>query len=287
MKKTGSATAPRVAAFRVMVVAALMLAPFAAANALEDKVVARINGAPGHESELNLAENELGQELVQIGSASQRRAVLLRYIIDTRLMAAAAEKAGLTKSEAFKKRLAYNRSRALRDVYFDQKVRGGVTDKELRVIYDREIGKVKPIPEIRARHILLKTQDEAKAVIAELKKGADFAQLAKKKSTGPSGATGGDLGYFGKGRMVKSFEDVAFALKPGEISAPVKSRFGWHVIKVEDKRMKPVPSFESIKDRLKSPLVQQKARTIIQDLRKASKIEVLDSGISRILKKVE
>ena len=103
-------------------------------------------------------------------------------------------------------------------------------------VYDEAIGQMKSEPEVRARHILVETEDEAKAVLAELKKGADFAELAKAKSKDPGSADGGDLGYFTKDQMVPEFSEVAFKLDKGQLSEPVKSQFGWHVIKVEDKR---------------------------------------------------
>ncbi len=243
--------------------------------ALEDKIVARVDGTPIYEWEIALAEREIGEELAQVG-AKQRRGILVRYVVDTRLMALAGAKAGLEKEPAFRHRIKYNRVRALRDTYFEKKISASITDKELREVYDREVKKIKPVPEIKARHILLKKEEDALDVIERLNRGADFEALAREKSIGPSGRNGGDLGYFSKGQMAKNFEEAAFALKVGDISPPVQSSFGWHVIKVEGKRMTPIPTFEDLKDRIKSQLVQIKSRKTIEALRKTAKIELLD-----------
>ncbi len=127
----------------------------------------------------------------------------------------------------------------------------------MRKVYDEAIGQMKKEPEVRARHILVETEDEAKAVVAELKKGADFAELAKTKSKDPGSADGGDLGYFTKDQMVPEFSEVAFKLDKGALSDPVKSQFGWHVIKVEDKRERQPPEFDKVKDQLESFVVRK------------------------------
>jgi peptidyl-prolyl cis-trans isomerase C len=252
----------------------------------DSKILARIEGQPVYEWEMALAENEIGQELAQV-SKDQRRAILLRYVIDTRLMAMAGQKVGLEEQQVFKRRMIYARHQALRDGYFEKNIRGSISDNELRAIFDREIKKIKPVEEVKARHILVKKQEDALDIIERLNRGDDFVTLAKEKSVGPSGRNGGDLGYFQKGRMVKNFEEAAFALKPGEISAPVKSSFGWHVIKVEDKRMTPVPTYDDLKDRIKAQLLQQKSREITRNLRKASKVELLDKELAKKMNLIE
>lgn len=254
--------------------------------AKDDSVLARVNGQPVYAWEVALAEVEIGQELAQVG-ADQRRKILLRYVIDTRLMAEAGVKAGLENNPAFKQRVQYGKYQALRDTYFEKKVRDSVRDKELRVIYEQSVKKIKPGEEVKARHILVKKEEDALDIIERLNRGDDFITLAKEKSVGPSGSNGGDLGYFQKGRMVKSFEEAAFALQPGEISAPVKSSFGWHVIKVEGRRMVAVPKFEELKGRIKAQLVQQKSREITRGLREAAKIEIVDKKPAKAPKAVK
>ena len=130
----------------------------------------------------------------------------------------------------------------------------------MRQVYDEAVKSMGGQEEVRARHILVETEDEAKAIVEQLKGGADFATLAKEKSKDPGAADGGDLGYFGKEQMVPEFAEVAFKMYPGQISNPVKTQFGWHIIKLEDKRTKPVPEFEKVKDQIEA-FVMRKAQT--------------------------
>jgi peptidyl-prolyl cis-trans isomerase C len=139
---------------------------------------------------------------------------------------------------------------------------------------------MKPEEEIHARHILVATEAEAKEVQERLKKGEDFATVAKEKSKDPS-AEGGDLGFFGRGQMLKPFEDAAFQLKEGEISNPVQTQFGWHIIKIEEKRTRPLPTFDQVKDTIVSQLTQQKAKQTLKDLNDAAKIDVKDPEIKK------
>ena len=256
------------------------------AQAMEGKVVARINGQPVYDWEIALAENEIEDELDQVG-AKMRQGLLLRYVIDTRLMALAGVSAGLDNTRAFKRRVHYNRNQAMRDTYFEENVRGGIADKQLREIFDSEIKKFKPAPEVRARHILVKKEEEALDMVERLNRGEEFATLAREHSQGPSGRNGGDLGYFTKGQMDKNFEETAFSLERSEISAPVKSSFGWHIIKVEDKRMTKAPTYEELKDQIKGQLVQAKSRKLTADLRKAANVEVLDKALAAKFNAVE
>ena len=246
----------------------------------DDRIIARINGTPIHEWELALAEAEIGSELARI-PAVERRAVLVRYIMDTQLLADAAKKEKLDTQPDFARRKQYLHRRALRDAYFQKHVREAVTVKDAQRIYDKQIGSRKPKIEVRASHILVKTEKEARAIIKELAAGKDFAKLAEEKSTGPSKVSGGDLGYFTKGRMVKPFSDAAFALKKGDISQPVRTKYGWHVIKLTDKRERPNIPFEVVKDRILAPLMQQKSSDVVDELRKGSKVELLDAEIKK------
>ncbi|MCP4935888.1 MAG: peptidylprolyl isomerase [bacterium] len=248
-------------------------------QALEGKIVARINGQPVYDWEITLAENEIKDELEQV-DADMRRGLLLRYVIDTRLMALAGASAGLDNEQAFKRRIDYNRNQAMRDIYFEKNVRSGIGDKQLREIFDRQIKKFKPVQEVRARHILVKKEEEALDMVERLNRGEEIATLAREHSQGPSGRNGGDLGYFAKGQKDKNFEEMAFSLERGEISAPIKSSFGWHIIKVEDKRMTKAPTFEELKDQIKGQLVQVRSRKLTADLRKAAKVEVLDKVLA-------
>ncbi len=244
--------------------------------------VARVNGAEISEAEINFAEGEVGAEIAGLPAEARRR-VLLEYLVEAHLFADAAVKNQLNQGKDFEERLAYYKLRALRDAFYEKKVREAVTEAQAKAAYQDQIAKIAPEPEVRARHILLKTEQEAKDVVKQLKNGADFVELAKKSSDGPSAQTGGDLGYFSRGQMVKPFEDAAFALKPGQISDPVQTEFGWHVIKVEDRRNRPVPAFDEVKDQLTASLVQNQLKTVVQGLRSSAKVEIVDPELKKAI----
>ncbi len=249
--------------------------------AADDPVVARVNGVDISQSDLDFAADDLGPRLANF-SAEERKKVLLQYLIESELIAGAGRSDNLDKAETFPGRMKYYQRRALRDAYFDLKIYEAVTEAEAKKIYDEKIGQVKPEQEVHARHILVETEAEAKDVAERLKKGEDFAALAKEKSKDP-GAEGGDLGFFTRGQMVKPFEEAAFALDVGQISDPVQSPFGWHVIKVEEKRDQPLPTFDQVKDGIIAQLVQLKAQQVVGDLRKAAKIEVVDPTLKKAM----
>jgi peptidyl-prolyl cis-trans isomerase C len=244
--------------------------------------VARVNGSDVTEAEIAFAEAEVGAEIAGLPAEARRR-VLLEYLVEAHLFADAAAKNQLGSGKEFEERLAYYKLRALRDTFYEKRVREAVTEAAAKAAYDEQIAKISPEPEVRARHILVKSEAEAKELIKQLKAGGDFFDLAKKNSTGPSADSGGDLGYFSKGQMVKPFEDAAFALKPGEVSAPVQTEFGWHVIKVEDKRNHPVPAFDEVKDQLLASLVQNQLKTVVQGLRGTAKVEVVDPELKKAI----
>ncbi len=200
----------------------------------DDPVIARVNGVEIKQSDLDYAASEVGARLGNY-TPQDRRKVLLQYVIENELMAGAGQTDGLDKTDTFPGRVKYHERRALRDAFFDVKIHDAVNEADAKKIYDEKIGQVKPEKEIHARHILVATEDEAKEIAERLKKGEDFAALAKEKSK-DANAEGGDLGLFARGQMLKPFEDAAFALEVGQISEPVQTQFGWHIIKVEEKR---------------------------------------------------
>ncbi|MGI9380070.1 MAG: peptidylprolyl isomerase [Methyloligellaceae bacterium] len=246
-----------------------------------NKIIAKVNGISITESEFKLAEEELGAQLQQV-PAEQRRVLLLEYLIENHILAAAAKENKLQDSDDFKARMDYFRLRAMRDSFYQKNVRAGISDDEVKSFFDQQIGNVKPETEVHARHILVKTEDEAKTIKKEIDGGADFVKLAKEKSTGPSGPQGGDLGYFTRGRMVPEFEQAAFGLKSGSVSEPIKTQFGWHLIKVEDIRTKPLPTLDMLKDRIVQTLMQQKAQQVVGGMRQGAKVEVLDSELKKL-----
>ncbi|MEM9028522.1 MAG: peptidylprolyl isomerase [Pseudomonadota bacterium] len=260
----------------VMVVAAA-----SGALAEDSKVVAKVNGAVITEKDVALAEAEIGAQLSRVPQNARRR-VLIEFLIENQLIAEAANTAKLGETPAFSERLAYWKRRSLREAYFESQILAKVTDADLRKFYDDNIKPSAAGDEIRASHILVKTEDKAKEVYEALVHDGDFAELAKKNSEDPgSRERGGDLGYFARGMMVPAFEKAAFALKKDEISQPVKSRFGWHIIKVIDRRKKAPPAFDSVKDRLRIVVVRERVKSIVDGLRKSAKLEYVDPAIRK------
>jgi peptidyl-prolyl cis-trans isomerase C len=261
----------------LLIAAFIGLAPLPAAA--DDPVVARVNGVDIKQSNLDFAASEVGPRLASL-AAVERKRVLLQYVIENELMAGAGQKDSLDKTESFPSRAQYHQRRALRDAFFDVKIKDAVTEADAKKIYDEKIVQLKPEQEVHARHILVATEAEAKEVAERLKKGEDFAAVAKEKSK-DTGAEGGDLGFFARGQMLKPFEEAAFALDVGQISEPVQTQFGWHIIKVEAKRDQPLPTFDQVKEAIIAQLVQQKAQEVVTGLRDAAKIEVVDAELKK------
>lgn len=246
-----------------------------------DAVIAKVGTLEIHQSELDLAIANLDPQLAQLPD-DQKKVAALSAAIDVKLLAgdAAAEK--LDQTDEFKKRLQYLTDRELHNAYFKKHVVDTVTDDEVKARYDKEVAALPKQEEVHARHILVKTEDEAKDVIKQLDAGKDFAELAKEKSTDPNKADGGDLGYFTKGRMVKEFEDAAFALEKGTYSkTPVKTDFGYHVIKVEDKRDAPPPPFDQVKDQVRQLVMRDKYLALLASAKEKSKVDIMDETLRK------
>jgi peptidyl-prolyl cis-trans isomerase C len=249
---------------------------FAGAQAQADKVVARIDGMDITEMEIAMAGEDLGERIAQV-PAAQRRDYLIGYLADLKIGARAAERAKLAEAPGFATRLAYFRQKVLMDEFISRESRNATTPEAARKLYDDTMKTAKPDDEVRARHILVEKEDEAKAALARVRAGEDFAKVAAELSKDPgSGKEGGDLGYFTQDRMVPQFAAMAFQLKPGEVSEPVQTQFGWHVIKVEDRRTRPFPKFEDVKGEIETYLVRKAQQDIVLGLRGDLKLERLD-----------
>ena len=253
----------------------LAIALYAGAARAEDKVLAKVNGAEIRQSDVALAEEELGPSLAQMDPATKDENVLA-FLIDMRIVSKAAEDKKVQDGEDFKKRLAFTRSRLLMDSLLASEGKAATTDDAMKKVYEQASKEITGEEEVHARHILVETEDDAKAVEEELKKGADFADLAKKKSKDPGASDGGDLGFFTKDQMVPEFSSVAFSLEPGKISDPVKSQFGWHVIKVEEKRKRKAPDFDQVKGQIETYVTRKAQADYVGKLRDSAKIERLD-----------
>jgi peptidyl-prolyl cis-trans isomerase C len=266
-------------------VAALALVGMVAAGSVyvtaqtsADPVLARVDGIEIRQSHLDLAEADIGSGL-QPSPPEVRREALITYLIDIALLSKAAEVQKLAQGADFDRRVAFARQKVLMEALLDKESKAAATEPAMKKIYDDSVAQNKPVSEVRARHILVETEDKAKEILAKLKGGADFGELAKTESKDPGSADGGDLGYFTEDQMVKEFAEVAFKLEKGALSDPVKTQFGWHIIKNEDKRNKPLPSFEQVKDQIESYLVRKSQAELVGKLREGAKIERLTQKI--------
>ena len=240
-----------------------------------DPVIARVNGTEIKASDLAVAEEEIGSNLQNL-SPEDRRERLIGYLADTILAARAAELKKIPDTDDFKRRLTFLRNKTLMETLLQNEAKASATDEALHKVYDDAAKQFAGQKEVRARHILVKTEEEAKAILEELKKGADFAELAKAKSEDSSKTDGGDLGYFTQDQMVPEFATVAFKLEKGQLSDPVKTQFGWHIIKVEDKRDRQIPPFDKVKDQIETFVMRRTQTEILAKLRQGATIERLD-----------
>jgi peptidyl-prolyl cis-trans isomerase C len=243
-----------------------------------DQVVATIDGEAITIADLMQIHQELPEQFRQI-PFEMLYPNLLENAIDTRLLIAAARSAGLENDPEVVRRVAAFQDRVIQQVYLDHEIEAQLTDEVLRARYDEEIGNVPDQYEVRASHILVETEEEAREIIGLLDEGADFATLANERSTGPSGPNGGDLGYFGAGptRMVPEFAEAAFALEVGEYTdTPVQTQFGWHVILVTDRRAIAKPTFEQVRDQLRMQMAEQVVNDALADLREGVDIQMFN-----------
>jgi len=242
----------------------------------KDVVVARVNGVDIRESDIAFAEEEIGGNMPAI-PPEQKRDYLINYLVDVTVLSQAAEKQKLEDRPDVKHRLAFDHNRLLMEALLQDAGKAALSDEAEHKLYDEAIKQVKAEEEVHARHILVVSEDEAKAILAQLKGGADFVALAKEKSKDPGSAeSGGDLGYFTKEQMVPEFAEVAFKLGKGQVSDPVKTQFGWHIIKVEDRRTKPTPTFEQVKPQIDNYIAHRAQAELVENLRKSANVERLD-----------
>jgi peptidyl-prolyl cis-trans isomerase C len=257
--------------------------PLRAQDAAKDPVVATVNGTVIHQSDLAVAEAEAGQ--IPPMSPDAKKDYLVQFMADMILVTKVAEDKKLADAAAFKAKLEFARKKLLMEDLLASVAKDAQTDAAMHQVYDEAVGKLPAEEEVHARHILFRApagdekaakeaEDKAKAVEARLAKGEDFAKIANELTEDPSGkANGGDLGYFTKEQMVPEFANVAFSLDKGKVSAPVKTQFGWHVIKVEDKREKPKPKFEEVKPQIEQYVARKAQADLITKLRAEAKIE--------------
>ena len=251
----------------------VMAAPVPNAFSQERILVAKLNGEDIYLDEVLRLVEKLPDEIRQqpLETYFDR---LIDDIVDSRLAAAAGNEAGLTNDERVIEQMSIAAQRVLAEAWINSELRKSITDEAVQQAYDIFVADEQSRHEVRARHILVKEKAEAEAVIAELQGGADFAELAKKRSTGPSGPNGGDLGYFPRGAMVPAFENAAFALAAGGFTqTPVQTQFGWHIILVEEKRIAEAPTIEELAPQLRQNLISQNLGRLLDSLRTNARIE--------------
>lgn len=246
----------------------------------ESPVVATIDGQPVTEADIALTLQDLADQFARVPD-DKKRAAALQALIEIRLLSAKARAGGADQKDEFKKQLAFIADRMLHQSLIDSEVAGKITDADIRARYDKEIAERPAENEVKARHILVKTEEEAKKLIADLDGGAEFEKLAAEHTTDPSGkTTGGDLGYFGAGMMVPEFEKAAFELTPGSYTkTPVQTQFGFHIIKVEDKRVKQPPAFDGVKDQVRAIVIRERYLELVDTMRAAAKVEINDAAL--------
>lgn len=263
------------------------VAPAEAAPApAPDTVVATVGEETITEADIAFAAEDLQQELSQM-PPEERRAFLVTVLIDMKVMAKAAREQQMDQTETFRRRLQYLEERALRRAYFADKIAAGVTPEAVQAAYDAFVAGFQPQEEVHARHILVATRQDAEAIKAELAAGKPFELLAMEKSTDPSGAqNGGDLGFFSRGMMVKPFEDAAFALtEPGQLSEPIESQFGWHIIKLEEKRQSQPPSLEEVGPQLQQQVMFKAFEDSVGTLKQGLAIDIPDAALAEGVKR--
>jgi peptidyl-prolyl cis-trans isomerase C len=268
---------------------ALLIAPAGALfaqGAGGDPVIAKVNGVEIHQSDLAVAEDEAGQ--IPPMSPEAKQDYLVQFVADMILVSKAAEDKKFGDTPDFKRKLDFARKKLLMEGLLTSVGKEALTDEAMRKVYDEAVKQIGEEKEVHARHILFRAppgdekaakeaEDKVKAVIARLKKGEDFAKVATEVTEDPSGkANGGDLGFFTKEQMVPEFSEAAFKLDNGQISDPVKTQFGWHVIKVEEKRVKQPPKFEEVKPQIENFVVRKAQAELVTKLRADAKIERMD-----------
>lgn len=242
----------------------------------QDKPVASVNGSPITEDFVRLGEIEWANQLSELPPESRRQAVL-GLIIENELVAKAAISEKMLSAQQQIKLEKFAGMIALRSYYLEKKLDEQITDEAVKKFYDQQVSLLPPIEEVRARHILVDSFETA-AEIRKMAASADFSALARQFSLDPvTRILGGDLGYFAKGWMLPEIEQAAFLLSIGAISQPTKTSLGWHVVRLEDRRGRPTPTFSEIKDHLKKEMRQRKAQEIIASLRSSANVEILES----------
>lgn len=247
----------------------------------ENRVVAKVNGYEIRTSEVRMAFDDVIGQIPNLPKRL-RYPFVVEFLIERHLLAQLANREGLADSEDYKRRLAAYQAKALRDSYLAQVISPKVKDEEIRKVYEAESRKLEETERVRARHILVASEKEAQSISERLAKGEKFEDLAKQYSLDGSKDYGGDLGYFTAAEMVPAFSEAAFVLKAGEVSKPVKTDFGWHIIKLEDRKKGVAQPYDQVKAAIRNVLVRQKVNETLASLKDVAKVEILDDDLKKI-----
>ena len=241
----------------------------------QDRIaVATLNGTTIWLDEIMAVAETLPPEYQQQGIAGIYDQ-LIDEVANSRLAAAAAREGGLDTEEDVASAMKMAADRVLAEAFITREVGKEITPEAIQTAYDTFVADTGSRETVTASHILVETEEEARAIIAQLNDGADFVQLAREKSTGPSGPNGGSLGTFGRGQMVPGFEVAAFEMPVGSYSAnPVQTQFGWHVIQVSEKGIEEAPSLDQMRDQIAANLSRQSFARIVETLRVGSTVEI-------------
>lgn len=236
--------------------------------------VATLDGETIYLDEIMAVADSLPAEYQQQGIAALYPQ-LVEEVANSRLAAVAGRASGIDSEDSVANAIKAAADRVIAEAYISREVSRQLTDEAIQNAYDIFVADTGSREQVTASHILVETEDEARAIISQLNDGADFAVLAKEKSTGPSGPNGGELGSFGRGQMVAAFEAAAFAMPAGSYSeTPVQTQFGWHVIKVQDKGVRPAPPLEEMREQIVTTLSRQSFARIVEELRVGSSLDV-------------
>lgn len=229
--------------------------------------------------ELEIAGAEMAQQFGSIPE-EQRRAAVLGALIDIKLFAAKAAESGIDQEAMLQSELSFLRARILHNAYFEKSISDSITEEAIKERFEKEIASIEPEQQVKARHILVESEEDAREIIRQLGEGGDFVEIAKEKSVGPSGPNGGDLGYFGRGQMVPEFEEAAFGLEDGAFTAdPVQTQFGWHVILKEGSRSAPLPELDEVREQVQQLIMRDRYFELVEQARGSLEVEVLDEAL--------
>jgi peptidyl-prolyl cis-trans isomerase C len=245
----------------------------------QDKIIAIVNGKGLTESDMRLAAIEFASELRQVPVA-KRDGMLIELLIEQQLVADLAQKTRLDESGDFSNRMRFMKRRALRDELMDKQIVHTVTESDAMRVYQDQAAKLKPEEELRVRHILVSTETEATTIRSQVSP-SNFADFARRQSKDQGSSwNGGDIGYITRGQMDEEFETAAFSLKAGTISGPVRTKFGWHIILVEERRIRELPDFDSVKEDIIKLLIQRRVQDLVSSLRSSADIEIMEPELS-------